>query len=79
MAIDFTLSTAQLELQTNALAFAKTVLSKVCGTITPIATPEGCFFATQPFYEEIAKAGFVHALISSEYGGNGMSLLDLAL
>lgn len=79
MAIDFSLTDAQRELQSGARAFADTVLSKVHDTISPISTPEGRFFATKPFYEEMAKAGFVHALIPVEYGGTGMSLIDFGL
>lgn len=79
MAIDFTLSPEQKALQAGARAFGKEVLSQVHGVITPILKPEDRFFATQPFYAQMAKAGFVHALFPKEYGGSGMSTLDFAL
>lgn len=79
MAIDFTLSPEQKALQAGARAFGKEVLSKVHGVITPILKPEDRFFATQPFYAQMAKAGFVHALFPKEYGGGGMPALDFAL
>ena len=55
------------------------VLSQVGKTIAPIARPEARFFATFPFYEKMAEAGFVHALFPREYGGTGMATLDFAL
>jgi alkylation response protein AidB-like acyl-CoA dehydrogenase len=79
MAIDFTLSPEQQALQAGARAFGREVLSQVKGVITPIAKPEDRFFATQPFYAQMAKAGFVHALFPKQYGGSGMSVVDFAL
>jgi alkylation response protein AidB-like acyl-CoA dehydrogenase len=79
MPIDFTLSPEQQQVQASARAFAKEILSQVHKTITPISKPEDRFFATKPFYAEMVKAGFVHALIPKEYGGTGMPPLDFAL
>ncbi len=79
MAINFTLSDEQKALQAGARQFAATVLSQVKATITPIAKPEDRFFATQPFYAQMAAAGFIHALFPKAYGGSGMSTVDFAL
>src|SRR5215472_16203232 len=79
MAIDFTLSESQRSLQADARAFARTVLSEVRSIIEPFPRPEDRFFATQPIYEQMAKAGFVHALFPKEYGGAGMSTVDFAI
>ncbi len=79
MAIDFSLSDEQKALQAGARQFAATVLSQVKATIAPIAKPEDRFFATQPFYAQMAAAGFVHALFPKAYGGGGMSTVDFAL
>ena len=79
MAIDFSLSDEQKALQAGARQFAATVLSKVKPTIDPIPKPEHRFFATQPFYAQMATAGFVHALFPKAYGGGGMSTVDFAL
>jgi len=76
MAIDFSLSDEQKALQAGARQFAATVLSQVKPTITPIARPEDRFFATQPFYAQMAAAGFIHALFPKAYGGGGMSTVD---
>lgn len=79
MAIDFTLSAEQKTLQAGARAFGQEVLRQVHGVITPLLKPEDRFFATRPFYAQMAKAGFVHALFPKAYGGGGMSVLDFAL
>jgi nitroalkane oxidase len=79
MAIDFTLSPEQRELQAAARAFAQEHLSQVKATIAPFARPEDRFYATRPIYAEMVKAGFVSALIPKKYGGTGLSTVDLAL
>lgn len=79
MAIDFTLSPEQKALQAAARTFAREVLTKVGKVIAPIARPEDRFFATRPFYAQMAQAGFVHALFPKAYGGSGMSALEFAL
>lgn len=79
MAIDFTLSPEQLELQATARSFAQRVLTRVKPTIDPIKAPEDRFFATKPFYAEMATAGFIHALVPKRYGGTEMSVLDFAI
>lgn len=79
MPIDFSLSPEQQQLQAGARAFAKEVLTGVKDAIAPLPKPEDRFFATKPFYAQMARAGFVHALIPKEYGGTGMAPLDFAL
>ncbi|CAN0174837.1 unnamed protein product [Chrysoparadoxa australica] len=41
--------------------------------------PEQRFFATKPFFDQVAEAGFIHALLPTEYGGAGYSNIDLAI
>ncbi|HZO82567.1 MAG TPA: acyl-CoA dehydrogenase family protein [Candidatus Binataceae bacterium] len=79
MAIDFTLSDQQRELQAQARAFARSVLGGVRSAIAKIGDPGERFYATRPFYREMARAGFAKSLIPAEYGGSGLSTLDLAL
>ncbi len=79
MAIDFTLSPEQKALQSGARAFGREVLGRVRDVIGPIAKPEDRFFATRPFYAQMAQAGFVAALFPKAYGGSGMPVLDFAL
>lgn len=79
MAIDFTLSKEQRQLQADARAFARSVLGGVQAAIAKIDKPDGRFYATRPFYREMARAGFVKSLIPKQYGGAGLSAVDLAL
>jgi alkylation response protein AidB-like acyl-CoA dehydrogenase len=79
MAIDFSLSPEQQQLQLGARAFGREVLSKVRGTIAGMTSPAQRFYATRPFYAQMAQAGFIHALIPKAYGGTGMTTLDFAL
>jgi alkylation response protein AidB-like acyl-CoA dehydrogenase len=79
VAIDFTLSPEQKALQSGARAFGREVLGRVRDVIGPIAKPEDRFFATRPFYAQMAQAGFVAALFPKAYGGSGMPVLDFAL
>jgi alkylation response protein AidB-like acyl-CoA dehydrogenase len=79
MAIDFTLSEQQRQLQADARAFAHSVLGGVKGAIAKIGEPGARFYATRPFYREMAQAGFVKSLIPTQCGGTGLSTVDLAL
>lgn len=79
MAIDFTLTKEQKELQASAREFAKNVLSDVGKAIMPYDRPEDRFEATKAFYSKLAEAGYVHALVPERYGGSGASNVDLAL
>ncbi len=79
MAIDFTLTQAQRELQTSAREFAASVLSGVRESTAHLNKPDARFAATKPFFDEIAKAGFIHALIPEAYGGAGFPNIDLAI
>ena len=79
VAIDFTLSDGQQELQKNARAFAEGVLGPVAG---PIDRAEGgweSFLAGREAYREMAHAGFTKSFIPVEYGGAGFSMLDFAI
>ena len=79
MAIDFTLSDAQRELQAGARAFAENVLRGVHDVISKHPKHEDRFYSTKPFYKEMANAGFVKALIPAEFGGAPMSTLEFAI
>ena len=78
MAIDFTLSLEQRELQTAARV--RKAAPHRCGRDHRTVCPaRRAFYATRPVYAEMVKAGFVAALIPKKYGGTGMSTVDLAL
>jgi len=79
VAIDFTLSDSQQELQKNAKAFAEGVLRPVAGQIDRAADGWESFLAGREAYREMAHAGFTKSFIPVEYGGAGFSMLDFAI
>lgn len=79
MAIDFTLSDAQRALQQQARQFAREELAGVQAAIAPLATPAARFERTRPFYQRMAEAGFLRALLPVAHGGTSLSTLDFAL
>ena len=63
MAIDFTLSPEQLQLQANARAFAEGVLAPIAAQLDAIADPGEAFYSTRAAFREMAKAGFTKSFI----------------
>jgi alkylation response protein AidB-like acyl-CoA dehydrogenase len=78
MAIDFTFTTAQQELQLQSRKFARDVLSEAIACET-LATPEERFLATKPIYEAMVAAGYLRKCIPAPAGGDGGGLVDMAL
>ena len=79
MAIDFTLSEAQQELQKNARAFAEGVLGPVAGRIDRAADGWESFLAGREADREMAHAGVTNSFNPAGYGGARFSMLDLAI
>jgi len=79
VAIDFTLSDSQQELQTNARAFAEGVLQPIVEGIDRAADGWESFLAGREAYREMARAGFTKSFIPAEYGGAGFSMLTSRL
>lgn len=79
MSIDFRLDDSQKSLQAGARTFAAEVLRQVAPTIAPLARPDERFYATRPFYQAMADAGFIKALLPASVGGTAMRTLDFAL
>jgi alkylation response protein AidB-like acyl-CoA dehydrogenase len=79
VAIDFTLTDSQRELQKNARDFAEGVLRPVTGSIDRAADGWEAFLAGREAYREMAHAGFTKSYIPADYGGAGFSMLDFAL
>jgi nitroalkane oxidase len=79
VAIDFTLSDSQRELQTNAQAFAEAVLRPTVDSIDRAAGGWESFLAGREAYREMARAGFTKSFIPADYGGAGFSMLDFAI
>jgi nitroalkane oxidase len=78
MAIDFTLTKAQRELQLQSRKFARDVLVKAAACET-LATSEERFLATKPIYEAMVAAGYLRKCIPAPAGGDGAGLVDMAI
>ena len=79
MAIDFTLTDSQQELQKNARDFAEGVLRPIGGSIDRAAGAWEAFLSGREAYRQMAQAGFTKSFIPAGYGGAGFSMLDFAL
>jgi alkylation response protein AidB-like acyl-CoA dehydrogenase len=79
MAIDFTLTDSQQELQKNAKDFAEGVLRPIVGRIDRAADGWEAFLAGREAYRQMAHAGFTKSFIPADYGGAGFSMLDFAI
>jgi alkylation response protein AidB-like acyl-CoA dehydrogenase len=79
MPIDFTLTDAQRELQRSARAFAEKFLAPVGARVDKISDPWDAFTATREAFREMAHAGFTKSFIPAEYGGLGLSMIDIAI
>lgn len=78
MAIDFTLTPQQRELQLEARRFAGDVLAGA-RLAESLPTPEERFLATRPAYEAMVAAGFLRKCIPIPAGGENAGLLDMAI
>ena len=79
MAIDFTPSAAQRELQLISRRFAHDVLAGARSAYEELPTPEARFLATRPAYEAMVAAGFLRKCIPAPAGGENAGLLDMAI
>ena len=79
MAIDFTLTPQQRDLQIASRKFAKNVLAGVAEGAEKLPTPEERFLATKPTYEAMVAAGYLRKCIPAPAGGENSGLVDLAI
>ena len=79
MAIDFTLTAGQRELQATARAFARDVLAGASQATLGLRTPEERFAATRPVYERMVQAGLLRRLVPAPLGGEGAGVLGISL
>ena len=79
MALDFTLTPCQRELQRKARDFAHAELSKVPALTAGLPDSEARFLATRPVYETVVREGFLKRLIPQPLGGEGTGLIDIAV
>src|ERR1700728_2761187 len=78
MAIDFTLTPEQRELQLESRRFGADVLAGAMAAES-LPTPEERFLATKAAYEAMVAAGFLRKCISIPLGGENAGLLDMAI
>ena len=78
MAIDFTLTLGQRELQLESRRFARDVLAGA-REAESLPTPEQRFLATRPIYEAMVAAGFLRKCIPAPAGGENQGLIDMAI
>jgi butyryl-CoA dehydrogenase len=79
VAIDFTLTAGQREMQAAARAFARDVLAGASQATFGLRTPEERFAATRPVYERMVQGGLLRQLVPSPLGGEGTGVLGLSL
>ena len=79
MAIDFTLTDEQKELQRTAREFAQEVLKPVVGAADAELDTQKAFQMMQPAYQQAYKLGFAYGFIPKRYGGPGYSNLDFQI
>jgi nitroalkane oxidase len=78
MAIDFTLTSAQRDLQLQSRKFASEVLAGATAAEL-LATPEERFLATKPTYEAMVASGYLRKCIPAPAGGDNAGLIDMAI
>ncbi|MEV5544153.1 acyl-CoA dehydrogenase family protein [Saccharopolyspora shandongensis] len=79
MAIDFTLTADQRELQLATRELAQKVLGPVAEQVRHLPSAEEQFAATRPAYEQLVQAGLLQQLIPAPAGGKGNGMVEMAL
>jgi alkylation response protein AidB-like acyl-CoA dehydrogenase len=79
MAIDFTLTSAQQRLQRNAREFATEILQPLVKGADEEADTQKAFQIIKGAYIECHKLGFAMGFLPKQYGGGGVSNLDLQI
>lgn len=79
MAIDFTLTSAQQRLQRNAREFAVEVLMPLVKAADAESDTQKAFQSLKGAYIECHKLGFAMGFLPKQYGGGGVSNVDLQI
>src|SRR5918994_4009784 len=79
MAIDFTLSNEHRELQANAREFAENTPGPVVRAADEEPDPLRAFQMTKDAYVAAYKAGIAFCMLPKEYGGGGLSNVDVII
>ena len=78
MAIDFTLTPRQREIQLQSREFARDLVAGA-NSAELLPTPEERFLATKPIYEAAVAAGFLRKCIPIQAGGESAGMVELAI
>lgn len=79
MAIDFTLTPEQKALQALAREFAQEVLAPLARAADAEPDPQKGFQLIRPAYEKAYELGFATGFLPREYGGGGLTSLDVQI
>ena len=79
MSINFTLSDEQRKLQHEVRSFAENVLAPVVAEADREPDPVTAVQRTKPAYVQAYKAGIAMCMLPAQYGGGGVSCVDLVL
>lgn len=79
MAIDFTLTAEQKEVQKSARDFAQELLAPISDQIDQESDPLRGFQLAKPAYAEACRRGIAFSMLPKEYGGGGLSNVDFVL
>jgi alkylation response protein AidB-like acyl-CoA dehydrogenase len=79
MAIDFTLTIDQQRLQRNAREFAVEILQPLVRAADEEPDPQKAFQSLKGAYVECHKLGFAMGFLPKQYGGGGVSNVDLQI
>jgi nitroalkane oxidase len=79
MAIDFTLTPEQKQIQLAARDFAQTVLAPLAQSVDEEPDPLRAFQMMKPAYVQASKRGMAWAMLPKQYGGGGLSNVDYLL
>jgi alkylation response protein AidB-like acyl-CoA dehydrogenase len=79
MAIDFSLTSVQKELQRVAREFAQEVLKPLVTAADAEPDPQKGFQMVRPAYEKAYELGFATGFLPEKYGGGGLTSLDVQI
>jgi butyryl-CoA dehydrogenase len=79
MAIDFTLTPEQQQLQLAVRDVAQKVLGDIDDQIRHLPTPDARFAATRPAYEQLVQEGLLQQLVPAPAGGKGGGMVEMAV
>src|SRR4051812_32362736 len=79
MAIDFTLTREQQDIQLMARSFAREVLAPLSPKIDAEPDPYVGWQMAKPAYEEACRRGIAWSMLPKAYGGGGLSNVDFVI